>query len=198
MTQLLLRSLKLYCLNLWNVIWIADNQFGFKTGYSADHCIYALKNLFGIIEATTVLGIHVFYTHLEHLIDSLENCLIEVCLSYSYESCYTGTEPKCFVLNRVPRPLTSLMYQTVFDKVGFYLPTFFTVYVDDSSNILTSACIGCHIHHCCTNHMFYAEDLCVIVLSPSGLQALLNICTKFDFENYIKYNPIKSNHVTFI
>ena len=36
----------------------------------------------------------------------------------------TGTEPKCFVLNGVPRPPTSLMYQTVFGKVGFYLPTY--------------------------------------------------------------------------
>ena len=52
--------------------------------------------------------------------------------------------------------------------------------------------IGCHIHNCCTNHMFYADALCVVAPSPSGLQALLNICAKFGFENDIKYNPIKS------
>ena len=40
--------------------------------------------------------------------------------------------------------------------------------------------------------MFYADDLCVIAPSPSGLQALLNIYAKFDFGNDIKYNPIKS------
>ena len=34
--------------------------------------------------------------------------------------------------------------------------------------------------------MFYAHNL-----SLTGLQALLNICAKFDFENDIKYNPIK-------
>ena len=32
-----------------------DNQFGFKKGHSADHCVYALKILFSIIEATIVL-----------------------------------------------------------------------------------------------------------------------------------------------
>lgn len=40
--------------------------------------------------------------------------------------------------------------------------------------------------------MFYADDLCVITLSHSGLEALLNICAKFGFENYTEYNPIKS------
>ena len=43
----------------------------------------------------------------------------------------------------------------------------------------------------CANHMFYAEDLCVIAPSPCGLQALLNIYSKYGFENYILYNPIK-------
>ena len=66
--------------------------------------------------------------HLKHLIaliigNVLGNCLIDVCLSYSFEFCYTGTEPKCLVLNGVPRPLTYLMYQTMFDKAGFYFPT---------------------------------------------------------------------------
>ena len=75
---------------------------------------------------------------------------------------------------------------------GILSPYLFTVYVDDLSNMLNSAGIGCHIHNCCTNHMFYADDLCVIAPSPSGLQALLNICAKFCFENYIKYNPVKS------
>ena len=73
---------------------------------------------------------------------------------------------------------------------GILSPYLFTLYVDDLSNMLNSAGIGCHIHNCCTNHMFYADDLCVIAPIPSGLQALLNICAKFGFENDIKYNLI--------
>ena len=53
-----------------------------------------------------------------------------------------------------------------------------------------SAGIGCHIHNCCTNHLFYADDLCVIAPSPSGLQCLLNICEKSGVENDVEYNPI--------
>ena len=36
------------------------------------------------------------------------------------------------------------------------------MYMDDLSNILNSAGIGCHIHNCCINHVFYADDICVI------------------------------------
>ena len=69
---------------------------------------------------------------------------------------------------------------------GLLFPYLFTEYVDDLSNTLNSAGIGCHIHNCCIKHMFYTDDLCVIAPSTSGLQASLNICAKF--ENYIKYN----------
>ena len=34
--------------------------------------------------------------------------------------------------------------------------------------MLNSAGIGCHIHNCCINHVFFADDICVIAPSPSG------------------------------
>ena len=64
--------------------------------------------------------------------------------------------------------------------------------MDDLSNTLNHAGIGFHINNCCANHMFYADDLCVIASSPCGLHGLLNIYSKYGFENYILYNPIKS------
>ena len=48
---------------------------------------------------------------------------------------------------------------------GILPPYLFTAYIDDLSNMLNSAGIGCHIHNCCTNPMFYADDLCVIAKS---------------------------------
>ena len=71
-------------------------------------------------------------------------------------------------------------------------PYLFIVYIDDLSNMLNSPGIGCHIHNCCTSHGFYADNLCVIACSPSGLQGLLNICAKIGLENYVGYNSIKS------
>ena len=75
---------------------------------------------------------------------------------------------------------------------GILSPYLFIVYIDDLSNMLNSAGIGCHIHNCCINHVFYADDICVIAPSPSGLQGLLNICAKFGLETDVEYNPIKS------
>jgi len=65
------------------------------------------------------------------------------------------------------------------------------MYIDDLCNMLNSVGKGCHIHNYCTNHVFYADDICVIAPSPSGLQGLLNICAKFGFKNDIVHNPIK-------
>ena len=68
----------------------------------------------------------------------------------------------------------------------------FTVYVDDLSNTLNNAGIGCHVNNFCTNHVFYADDLCVIAPRLCGLQALLHIlCSKYSVQNYTLYNPIR-------
>ena len=75
---------------------------------------------------------------------------------------------------------------------GILSPYLFIVYIDELSNMQNSAGIGCHIHNYCTNHVFYADDICVIAPSPSGLQGLLNICAMFGLVNDVEYNPIKS------
>ena len=57
--------------------------------------------------------------------------------------------------------------------------------------ILNSAGIGCHIYNCCTNHVLYANDQCVITPSTCGVHSFVNIFAMFDFKNDIVYNPIK-------
>ena len=70
--------------------------------------------------------------------------------------------------------MTSRFFE-VFEQGGLLSLYLFTVYVGDLSNTLKNAGIGCHINNCCANHVFYVDGLCVIVPSPCGLQALLNI-----------------------
>ena len=86
---------------------------------------------------------------------------------------------------------------SIVQQDGILSPYLFIVYIDELNNMLTSAGIGCHIHNCCTNHVFYADDKCVIAPSPSGLQGLLNICAKFGLVNDVEYNPIKSLCIVF-
>ena len=73
---------------------------------------------------------------------------------------------------------TSYLRQTPLTILALTILYPFTLHL---SYIINSADIGCHIHNCCNNHMFYADDLCVTAPSPSGFQALLNICSKFGF-----------------
>ena len=106
-----------------------------------------------------------------------------------------------------PYPVILVQNQNICYQMGFYKLELFHVsngvrkggilfpylcIVYDLSNILNSPGTGCQIHNCCISHVFYADDSCVTATRPSGLQGLLNSCTKFDLENDVKCNPIKS------
>ena len=41
-------------------------------------------------------------------------------------------------------------------------------------------------------HIAYADDLCILSMSPCGMQKLLNICEKYGSDHDIIYNSKKS------
>ena len=55
---------------------------------------------------------------------------------------------------------------------GVLSPLLFDVYVNELSELLNESGIGGTL----INHMLYADDICIVSLSSSGLQHLLNIC----------------------
>ena len=79
-------------------------------------------------------------------------------------------------------------------QAGRYIIAVFVYfkYVDDLSHKLNNAKVGCHINNICINHLFYADDLCLMAPSPVGLQLLIDICANYGFENDILYNRSKS------
>ena len=68
------------------------------------------------------------------------------------------------------------------------------MYVDDISDYLINSQIGCHIDSLCVNHVMYADDISLIMMSPStaALQKLINICYDFSMENNLSFNTFKS------
>ena len=56
---------------------------------------------------------------------------------------------------------------------GVLSPLLFYVYV---SELLNKSGIGGNMGGTIINHMLYADDICIVSLSSSGLQQLLSIC----------------------
>ena len=57
--------------------------------------------------------------------------------------------------------------------------------------------VGLHMCNICINHIFYADDLCIMSSSPAGLRMLLNICASYALENDIVFNHNKSMYTVF-
>ena len=80
---------------------------------------------------------------------------------------------------------------------GILSPYLFTIYVNDLSEKLNTSMVGLHMCNVCINHIFYADDLCIMYSSPAGLQMLLDICANYALANDIVFNHKKSVYTVF-
>ena len=69
--------------------------------------------------------------------------------------------------------------------------------MDDLSNLLISSGTGCILDKVCFNHVFYADDLCLMAPCAIALQELLNICHSYNITVDAKFNALKSFCVAF-
>ena len=69
--------------------------------------------------------------------------------------------------------------------------------MDDFSMHLNSSGIGATITTAFINHLCYADDLCLISLSSSGMQQPLHICNEYAAEHQLIYNGSKSFSLCF-
>ena len=77
-------------------------------------------------------------------------------------------------------------------KQGLFLPYCLTYNnIDDLSMHLNSSGIGGYLGTAFINHLCYADDLCLISLSSSGMQQLLHICNGYAAEHQLIYNGSK-------
>ena len=73
----------------------------------------------------------------------------------------------------------------------------FNLYMDDLSLMLNCSGIGGYIGTSFINHVCYTDDLCLISLSSSGLQHLLNICNEYATTRKLLYNGSKTFSLCF-
>ncbi len=55
----------------------------------------------------------------------------------------------------------------------------FNIYVDDLSTTLNKCNIGCCFNAIVLNHLYHADDLCLLAPSVHGLNELLSINAKY-------------------
>ena len=58
-------------------------------------------------------------------------------------------------------------------------PRLLSVYMDNLSKLLINFGISCFIDNVCFNHVFYADDVCLMAPFAMALQELLNICHSY-------------------
>ena len=76
-------------------------------------------------------------------------------------------------------------------------PILFIMYMDDLSIALNNSGIGGYLGDAFLNHLFYADDICLISLSSSRMQQLLNICQNYATNHQLLYNGAKSFSLCF-
>ena len=78
------------------------------------------------------------------------------------------------------------------NQSGIISPILFTMYMDDLRETLNNSGIGGYLGDTFLNHLCYADDLCLISLSSTGMQQLLNICQTYATNHQLLYNGAKS------
>ena len=80
--------------------------------------------------------------------------------------------------------VSSSFYVTNGEKQGGIIsPVLFNVYMDDLIISFNNSGIGGHIGEKIINHLCYADNICLIELSSSAMQQLLNICHTYSTEH---------------
>jgi len=189
--------------NLYEEFLGSDNlQFGFKKGSSTNHAMFALHES---IKYYAKYGTKVFGAFLDSskAFDKvLHNALLKKMLDKNV--------PVSFVLllkNWYSRLCCSVKWNNSMGQWfpilsgvrqgGVLSPYLYAIYVDDLINELRGSGLGIHIGSVFVGSIFYADD--IVLLSPSchGLQGLLGICDQYANIWDIKFNPAKSQIITF-
>ena len=80
---------------------------------------------------------------------------------------------------------------------GIFSSWLFNVYMNNLGLSLNSFGIGGSLGDNIINHLCYADDLCLISLSSSGMQHLLDICDTYANSHQLSYNATKSFSLCF-
>ena len=75
---------------------------------------------------------------------------------------------------------------------GILSPKLFSIYMNNLSMMLNDSGIGCYVDNVCVNHVFYADNFCLMAPYAIALQELLSIFHKYSIIVDLNFNALKS------
>ena len=109
--------------------------------------------------------------------------------------CFSGIHTRRCVFDGATRFHQFFFVGNGVKQGGIIFPILFNIYMDDLSMHLNSSGIGGgggYLGTAFINHLCYADDLCLISLSSSGMQQLLHTCNAYAAEHQLLHNGSKS------
>ena len=195
-------SLYRRCGRMESYLVTRDNQFGFKKKHSTDLCIFSVKsvikyyNLYKSPVYSCFLDASKAYDRVNHwtlfkklLIRGISVIIVRILLFWysKQDICIKwGNETSsCFTISNGVR------------QGGLLSPVLFSIYMDDLSVLLSQSGIGCHIDDLCINHVFYADDICLMAPCAIALHELINLCYEYSIGIDMNFNTLKSYCIAF-
>jgi len=183
-----------------DLLHTTNNQFGFKKGHSTDMAIFVFKNVIEYYVSNSS-PVYISFVDASKAFDRVNHCILFAKLQE----------------RKIPRVIVMLiMYWYSHQQFqvrwgtcmsdsfrssngvrqgGILSPFLFNLYIDDLSHKLNASEVGCHMNGQSFNNIVYADDMVLLVSSPSALQKLLDICDCYASDHDIVYNVKKSKYM---
>ena len=85
----------------------------------------------------------------------------------------------------------------VLNRVVYFLPILFSIYVDDLLKELRVNSTGCHVNTMFCGAFAYADDIVLLSPTVTGLKSMVDVCQNYSKRFDINFNPNKSQLITF-
>uniref|UniRef100_A0ABM0LV55 RNA-directed DNA polymerase from mobile element jockey-like n=1 Tax=Saccoglossus kowalevskii TaxID=10224 RepID=A0ABM0LV55_SACKO len=172
----------------------SDFQFGFKRKHSTEMCIFVVKEIVDFykshnspvfacfMDATKAFDRVNHWKLFKKLLDRGMPVFIVRCLLHWYRG-------QTFCIRWASEISASFRVTNGVRQGSILSPTLFSIYIDDLSTRLQQAGVGCHL--------FYADDILLVLPSVKSLEKLVEICECYGEEFDILFHTTKTECMSF-